>query len=140
MFLLDTNVISELRRPERANRNVVAWAAAFPAASFFLSAISMLEIEIGTLQFARKDLAQGALLRAWIDEQILPRFEGRILPVDTSVAQRCARLHVPDPRSERDALIAATALVHSLTVVTRNSADFETVGVALFNPWNPQTG
>jgi predicted nucleic acid-binding protein len=136
MFLLDTNVISELRRPERANPNVVAWAAAFPAVSFFLSAISILEIEIGALRLVRKDSAQGALLRAWIDEQILPRFEGRILPVDTNVAQRCARLHVPDPRSERDALIAATALAHSLTVVTRNTADFEVAGVALLNPWN----
>jgi predicted nucleic acid-binding protein len=140
MFLLDTNVISELRRPQRANPNVVAWAAAFPAASFFLSAISILEIEIGTLQLARKDPAQGALLRAWIDEQIMPRFDGRILPVDTNVAQRCARLHVPDPRSERDALIAAKALVHSLTVVTRNTADFEATGVALLNPWNEQVG
>jgi toxin FitB len=140
MFLLDTNVISELRRPQRANPNVVAWAAAFPAANFFLSAISMLEIEIGTLQLVRKDPVQGALLRAWIDEQILPRFEGRILPVDTNVAQRCARLHVPDPRSERDALIAATALVHSLTVVTRNTADFEATGVVLLNPWNQAVG
>src|ERR1700704_6213157 len=124
MFLLDTNVVSELRRPERANRNVAAWAGSIPFASFFLSAISILEIEIGALQLSRKDSAQGTVLRAWIDEQILPRFEGRILPVDTSVAQRCARLHVPDPRSERDALFAATALVHSLTVVTRNTVDF----------------
>ena len=136
MFLLDTNIISELRRPKRANPNVVAWAAAFPAANFFLSAISILEVEIGTLQLVRKDPAQGALLRAWIDEQILPRFEGRILPVDTSVAQRCARLHVPDPRSERDGVIAAAALAHSLTVVTRNTVDFEAAGVALLNPWN----
>jgi predicted nucleic acid-binding protein len=140
MFLLDTNVISELRRPERANPNVVAWAAAFPAASFFLSAISIQEIEIGALQLSRKDSAQGTVLRAWIDEHILPRFEGRILPVDTSVAQRCARLHVPDPRSDRDALIAATALVHSLTVVTRNTADFASAGAALLNPWNRPIG
>ena len=135
MFLLDTNVISELRRPEKANRHVVEWASTVPAASFFLSVISILEIEIGTLQLARKDPARGALLRTWIDEQILPFFEGRILPVDTDVAQRCARLHIPDPRAERDALIAATAMVHSLTVVTRNSADFEVTGVALLNPW-----
>jgi predicted nucleic acid-binding protein len=140
MFLLDTNVISELRRPERANRNVAAWAAAFPAANFFLSAISILEIEIGALQLARKDSTRGAVLRAWIDEQILPRFEGRILPVDTNVAQHCARLHVPDPRSERDALIAATAQVHSLTMVTRNTSDFESAGVALLNPWNEPIG
>ena len=135
MFLLDTNVISELRRPEKADSNVVAWASTIPAASFFLSAISILEIELGALQIARKDAAQGAILRTWIDDQILPRFEGRILAVDTAVAQRCARLHVPDRRAERDALIAATAMVHGLTVVTRNVADFEPIGVALLNPW-----
>jgi toxin FitB len=135
MFLLDTNVISELRRPERADNNVVAWAGAISAASFFLPAISILEIELGALQIARRDAAQGAVLRAWIDDQILPRFEGRILAVDTAVAQRCARLHVPDPRAERDALIAATAMVHGLTVVTRYVADFEPIGVSLLNPW-----
>ena len=138
MFLLDTNVISELRRPERADSNVVAWASAMPAASFFLSAISILEVELGTLQIARRDAAQGAILRTWIDDQILPRFEGRILPVDTAVAQRCARLHVPDPCAERDALIAATAMVHGLTVVTRDIADFEPTGVALLDPWRPR--
>ncbi|MBV9462495.1 MAG: type II toxin-antitoxin system VapC family toxin [Bradyrhizobium sp.] len=135
MFLLDTNVISELRRPDKANRNVIAWANARPAASFFLSAISILEIEFGALLIARKDTVQGALLRAWIDNQVLGRFEDRVLAVDMAVAQRCARLHVPNPHAERDALIAATALVHGLTVATRNVADFEPTGVALVNPW-----
>lgn len=135
MFLLDTNVISELRRPERADRNVVAWAGAISAGSFYLSAISILEIELGALRIARKDAAQGAMLRAWIDGQVLARFEGRILAVDTAVAQRCARLYVPDPRAERDALIAATAMVHGFTVVTRSVVDFEPLGVALLNPW-----
>ena len=136
MFLLDTNVISELRRPARANPHVLAWANSSPVANFHISVISVLEIEIGAGLMARKDHAQGAVLRAWIDDQILPRFEGRILPVDTTVARRCARLHVPVPRAERDALIAATALVHGLTVVTRNSVDFQATGVALLNPWN----
>lgn len=135
MFLLDTNVVSELRRRDKADRNVVAWAAARPAASVFLSAISILEIELAAQRIARRDAAQGAALRAWIDQQILTAFDGRILAVDTAVAQACARLHVPDPRPERDALIAATALVHGLTVVTRNTADFASTGVLLVNPW-----
>lgn len=136
MFLLDTNVISELRRQEKADRNVVTWAEANPVASSFLSAISIFEIERGALLMAVKDAARGLVLRAWIDDQILPRFEGRILPVDTAVAQRCARLHVPNTRPERDAHIAATALVHGFTVVTRNMADFQPMGVAVINPWN----
>ena len=136
MFLLDTNVISELRRAGRANPNVVRWANSVPAVRFFISAISLLEIERGALQIARKDEAQGKVLRAWIDDHILVRFESRILAVDAAVALRCARLHVPDPHSERDALIAATALVHGMTVVTRNVSDFERTGITILNPWD----
>ena len=135
MFVLDTNVVSELRRPEKAAPEVLAWASAAPLASFFLSSITVLELELGTLLMERKDADQGAVLRAWIDKQVLPRFEGRIFAVDTAVAQRCARLHVPDPRAERDALIAATALVHGMTVATRNVADFAPTGVRTVNPW-----
>lgn len=138
MFLLDTNVISELRRPNKADRNVLAWSTAKPLSVFFLSAISILEIELGALRIARRDSAQGASLRNWIDQQILARFDGRILPIDVAVAQRCAQLHVPNPRAERDALIAATALIRGLTVVTRNVADFTATGVAVINPWEPQ--
>jgi toxin FitB len=104
-------------------------------ARFFLSAISILEIELGTLRIARKDAAQGAVFRTWIDDHILPRFEGRILAVDAVVAKRCARLHVPDPCTERDAMIAATAIVHGLTLVTRNIAEFKNMDVSLLNPW-----
>ena len=136
MFLLDTNVISELRRPDKADRNVLAWANAVPAANFFMSAISILEIQLGARLIERKDAVQGAILRAWIDDYVLARFEGRILAIDTAVAQCCAQLHVPNPRAERDALIAATALVHGLTVVTRNVGDFEPTGVPLLNPWS----
>lgn len=134
-FLLDTNVLSELRRSDKADAKVVAWASSVPITTIFLSVITILEFEIGALSIERRDAAQGKILRAWIDRQVLPRFEGRILPVDTAVAQRSARLHVPDPRAERDALIAATALVHGLTVVTRNLADFEPTGVRTLNPW-----
>jgi predicted nucleic acid-binding protein len=135
MFLLDTNVLSELRRRDRIDPRVAAWADDIHPSDLFISAITILEIEAGTLMLERRDKAQGAVLRAWIDGKVLPAFEGRILSVDTAVAQRCARLHVPDPRAERDALIAATALVHRLTVVTRNVADFQGMGVGLLNPW-----
>jgi len=135
MFVLDTNVVSELRRPEKAHPKVVAWSASWPLASFFLSAVTVLELEVGVLLIQRKDRAQGLILRSWLDDQVLPRFEGRVLAVDTAVAQRCARLHVPDPRAERDALIAATALVHGMTIVTRNTSDFESTGAQILNPW-----
>lgn len=94
-----------------------------------------MEIELGILQIARRDPAQGRLLRDWAEDDLLPQFAGRILPIDTAVARRCAALHVPDPKSERDALIAATALVHGYAVVTRNTADFASCGVTLIDPW-----
>jgi predicted nucleic acid-binding protein len=135
MWLLDTNVLSELRRRDRTHPNVAAWADALHPQDLFLSVITILEIEAGALLIARRDPAQGAILRAWIDNRVLTAFDGRILPVDTEVARRCASLHVPDPRAERDALIAATALVHRLPIATRNIADFEPMGVDVVNPW-----
>ncbi|RLE26127.1 MAG: VapC toxin family PIN domain ribonuclease [Actinobacteria bacterium] len=113
----------------------IEWAASVPASRFYLSVISILEIEHGVLLEIRKDKKQGALLRAWVDDEVLPRFEGRILPIDVDVTLQCAKLHVPDPQPERDALIAATALVHKLTVVTRNVNDFLSTGVQVLNPW-----
>jgi predicted nucleic acid-binding protein len=138
MFILDTNVVSELRkiRLGKADPHVAQWADSVDAGSLHISAITVLELEIGILQLERKDPRQGAVLRTWLDTLVLPEFNGRIFPVDTAVAQRCASLHVPDPRTERDALIAATALVHGLTVVTRNLADFEPTGALVINPWN----
>ncbi|EPJ85595.1 MULTISPECIES: type II toxin-antitoxin system VapC family toxin [Pseudomonas] len=135
MFLLDTNVISELRKPQ-ADRNVQAWARSVPAPSLYVSAITVLELETGVLRFERKDPTQGSRLRAWLDNHVMPAFAGRILAVDRAVALRCARLHVPDRSNECDALIAATALVHGLTVVTRNVSDFQSSGVAVLNPWS----
>jgi toxin FitB len=134
-FLFDTDIVSALRRPDRIDPRVLAWAQSVPAATTAISAITVLELEQGVLQIMRRDQAQGAVLRTWLDTQVLPRFEGRVPVIDTAVAQRCAALHVPDPRAERDALIAATALVHGLTVVTRNTADFERTGVPLLDPW-----
>ena len=135
MYLVDTNVVSELRKANHAHPRVRAWAEALPAARLYLSVISVLELEIGILLLERRDRKQGAVLRAWMDGHVLPTFSDRILAVDTAVAQRCAVLHVPNPRSDRDALIAATALVHDITVVTRNVSHFQPLGVRLLNPW-----
>ena len=134
--LLDTNMISELRKPQRrANAGVRSWISSRVVSDLYLSVITVLEIEIGIKRLARNDPVQSERLQVWLDMEVLDVFSGRILPVDVPVARRCARMHVPDPRPERDALIAATASVHGLTVVTRNVRDFEHLGVSVFNPW-----
>jgi toxin FitB len=135
MYILDTNVISELRKAKKTHPNVKKWAERVPSASLYISVISVLELEIGILLVDRRDNQQGAILRAWMDLHVLPTFSSRILAIDTDVVRRCATLHVPNPRSDRDALIAATALMHGLTVATRNVADFERTGVGVLNPW-----
>lgn len=142
MFLLDTSVVSDLRKAGdgRADTNVIAWLSRVNAATVYLSAVSLMELELGVLKIERRDRAQGDRLRIWMNDHVLPQFADRILPVDARVALRCARLHVPDPRSDRDALIAATALVHAMTIVTRNVADFEPTGVSLVNPWDDAQG
>jgi hypothetical protein len=138
VYVLDTNVVSELRKAKagKADRHVVAWASSVPAGQLYLSAITVLELEMGVLRIERRDRAQGAMMRAWLDGQVMPAFSGRVLPVDAAVARCCARLHVPNRLAERDALIAATALVHGMTVVTRNVGDFAAASVALIDPWN----
>ena len=139
MFLLETNVVSELRkvRSGKADPNVARWADSVDAAALFISVITIQELETGILLAERSDAPKGALLRTWMNEHVLPAFADRILPVDTAVALRSAMLHVPDPRPVSDALIAATALVHGLTVVTRNVTDFEPTGVLVVDPWHP---
>ena len=137
MYLLDINVISELRKGKKADARVTQWAGSVSSGHLFISAITVLELEQGVLFKERSDSKQGALLRSWLNSHVLPAFADRVLPVDTAVAQRCARLHVPDPRSERDALIAATAFVHGMTLVTRNLQDFKHMeGIELLNPWS----
>ena len=137
MYLLDTNVVSELRkiRLGKADRHVAKWADRVDAGDLCISVITVQELEIGVLLAERRDPSQGAVLRAWLNDHVLPAFNDRILTVDVAVAQRSAHLHVPNPRPVREGLIAATALVHGMTVVTRNVVDFEPTGVAVLNPW-----
>jgi toxin FitB len=134
MFLLDTNVVSEFRRSS-ASPSVVAWASAIPTEWLCISVITILEVETGVLRMERRDPLQGEVMRRWFENSVLSAFEGRTLFVDTEIARQCAKLHVPNPRGERDSFIAATALVHGLTVVTRNTKDFTSTGVKLLNPW-----
>lgn len=134
MFLLDTNVISELRKPQ-ADPAVVAWARGMAAYKLYISAITLLEIETGIVRLERRDSSQAAILRTWLEGHVIPAFAGRVLSIDSQVARRCARLHVPDRSNECDALIAATALVHGMTIVTRNAKDFTFDGIAVINPW-----
>ena len=135
MFVLDTNVISELRRGKPHQSAVVrAWAAGQPSSKLFLSAISILELEMGILALERRTPPQGNALRTWL-MGVREAFAGRILPFTDTTAIICAALHVPNPRSERDAMIAATALEHGFTVVTRNESDFVGTGAGLVNPW-----
>ncbi len=137
MFVLDTNVVSELRkvRSGKADAQVARWVDSTDAISLYISAITVLELETGVLQMERSNSSRGKTLRTWMNNHVVPEFAGRGLSVDIAVAQRYARLHVPDPRAQRDTLIAATALVHAMTVVTRNVSDFEQSGVPLLNPW-----
>ena len=137
MYLIDTNVISEIRKIRfgSANKNVAKWADDVDARELYLSVITVEELEIGVLLLERRDPKQGSVLRAWLDQQVLPAFEGRILEIDMAIVLRSAHLHVPNPKPLRDGLIAATALVHSMTVVTRNVDDFKMAGIKIFDPW-----
>lgn len=135
-YLLDTNVVSELRKPKvTAHPAVCAWAAAQRTSELWLSAITIMELEIGVARLERRDRRQGTALRRWLERDLLPAFADRVLPVDVSIARRAGSLHVPDPRPDRDTLIAATAIAHGLTVVTRNVSDFVDLGVPLIDPW-----
>jgi hypothetical protein len=138
MYLLDTNVVSELRKmgSGREDPKVAKWAQSVETVNLFVSVVTIQELEIGIQLAFLRDALKGEMLRTWMTKQVLPAFEGRILSVDLAVAQRSATLHVPNPRPVRDGLIAATALVHGLTVVTRDVVDFEPCGVSLLNPWD----
>lgn len=137
MYLLDTNVISEIRKAgsNKADIKVIEWAKDKPTSSLFISSITILEIEMGILQLERKDPKQAAVYRTWLNSHVLKAFSDRILSFDTSIALKCAQLHVPNPKSERDAMIASTAIVHGLSLVSRNVKDFKHIKIELINPW-----
>lgn len=139
MFLLDTNVVSEMRKygSGRADANVIAWVRSVTEPSLYISVIIVQEVEIGILRLEhRGDQAQADILRRWLEDQLLPGFAGRVLPVDLTVARCSAKLHVPDARPYRDGLIAATAIVNGMTLVTRNEADFVSTDLPIINPWH----
>lgn len=138
MFILDTNVVSELRkiRLGKADENVANWADSVATPDLYLSVVTIQELEIGVLLVERRDAEKGAIFRTWLNSHVLPAFEGRILPVDLAVALQSAKLYVPNPHPVRDGLIAATALVHGMVVVTRNVDDFKRTGVPILDPWD----
>ncbi len=136
-FLLDTNVLGELRRKQGEPR-VKQWVAQQASVDLAISVVTVIEIEVGVLRHSRRHPEQGRALQQWLEERVLAAFTGRILPLDLSAARLVAPLHVPDPAPSHDALIAGAALAHGLTVVTRNSADFARAGVPVVNPWGTQ--
>jgi toxin FitB len=137
MYVLDTHVISELRlgKPKQSAA-LRAWAASVPASQLFLSAVCLLELEKGVLALEHKAPPQGSALRVWLTG-VRAAFSGRVLPFTENTAILCAALHVPNPRPDRDAMIAATALEHGMQMVTRNTAEFAGTGVQLINPFLP---
>lgn len=140
MYLLDTNVISELRKAStnRADPNVVNWASSISPVELFISVITILEIEMGILSVHRRDFKQGNILRNWMDNHVMSAFANRIIAFDLFAAKRCAQLHIPTPKSDRDAMIAASAITHGMTLATRNIIDFKDISVTLINPWDKQ--
>jgi hypothetical protein len=135
IYLLDTNVVSELRK-RRGDSGVKQWVAQQSAAELAISVVTIIEIETGILRRARSDPDQARILTRWFEQSVLTGFADRILPLDLAAARRVATLHVPDQAPQHDALIAGTALARGLTVVTRNTRDFKRVGVEYLNPWS----
>ncbi len=138
MYLLDTNVISELRKIPKGtdDENVCAWAKSVDSALMFMSCVTVFEIELGIQLHRRKDVVQSAVYHEWFHGHVIPLFAGRVLPINEKIALIAAELNIPDRRPINDGYILATGIVHQLTIVTRNEKDFNDAGVKVFNPWN----
>ncbi len=139
MYLLDTVTVSELRKgQDRADPGVVEWNGTVSADHTHLSVVTLRELRTGALLVDRRDPHSGSALLRWVDH-VAAAYAGRVLPIDAAIAEVCAAIHVPHPKPAEDAWIAATASVHGLTVVTRNTTDFATMDVPVHNPWrSPQ--
>ena len=136
-LLLDTNVVSELRkvRNGKAHPAVSAWLTLVDHETMFISVFTLFEIEYGIRLLERRDRRQALLLHRWLEESVIPAFAGNTLPIETSISRQAAQLRALQPRQVPDTFLAATALVHRMTVVTRNVRDFDSMGVRVLNPW-----
>ncbi|MFT5277332.1 MAG: putative nucleic acid-binding protein [Glaciecola sp.] len=135
MFLLDTSVLSALRSPTEFDVKLVDWANQQQVYNLYISSISVLELKLAILQKRKTNAAQGELLNTWFQKQVLQGFKGRIVAFDAEMAEYCAALHVANPKSERDAMIAATCLANNMTLVTRSPADYKHIKIHIINPW-----
>jgi predicted nucleic acid-binding protein len=133
-YLVDTNVVSELRKGERCNRGVASWFATIESDEVYLSVVTLGELRKGIENIRRRDQPSAQALETWLLE-LTTSHEDRLLPIDQTIAEQWGRFNVPDPLPVLDGLLAATAAVHGLTLVTRNLKDVERTGVACFNPF-----
>ncbi len=141
MYLFDTSAITELRKAKHKNKKfkadpgLIEWVKHVDHSTIYVSSIAFMEIEIAILSMEKKNKHQGKLLRNWFDELVKPAFDGRVIAFDQAIALKCAALRVPDPHRMRNAIVAATALVHKMILVTKNEKDFIYTGVDIVSPW-----
>ena len=135
MYLLDTSVLSVLRSPGEEDAKLVAWASQQQTFNLYVSSISILELKLAILQKRKISPGEGEVLNTWLQKQVLQGFKGWVVAFDGEMAEYCAALHVPNPKSERDAMIAATCLVKNLSLVTRHPLDYKHIKIQTIKPW-----